>query len=100
MRQGDTATVQTTKGEQRAYTVAFVLAKTTMVADSVFLPRSVVDESAVARIGSAFVKADAGVDAAGLRTRWSRCSRTTRKCSCRTSVPTRGSRRRSRTPCC
>ncbi|MFJ6671547.1 ABC transporter permease [Actinosynnema sp. NPDC091369] len=69
VRQGDTATVQTTKGEQRAYTVAFVLAKTTVVADSVFLPRSAVDEFAVARIGSAFVKADAGVDVAGLRTR-------------------------------
>ncbi|WP_158851950.1 ABC transporter permease [Saccharothrix deserti] len=67
LRQGGTATVQTTKGEQRAYTVAFVLAKTTLVADSVFLPRSTADEFALAQVNTAFVKTDPGANVADVR---------------------------------
>ncbi|PSL56019.1 putative ABC transport system permease protein [Saccharothrix carnea] len=67
LRQGSSVVVQTTKGEQRTYTVAFVLAKSRVVNDAVFLPRSVVDELALAKISSAFVKADAGVDVGSLR---------------------------------
>ncbi|MFI9008996.1 ABC transporter permease [Actinosynnema sp. NPDC053489] len=67
LRQGDTATVQTTKGEQRTYAVAFVLAKTTVVTDAVFLPRSAVDGFALAQLNSAFVKAGPGVDVTALR---------------------------------
>ncbi|KOX27528.1 ABC transporter permease [Saccharothrix sp. NRRL B-16348] len=67
LRQGSTATVQTTKGEQRTYTVAFVLAKSRVLNEAVFLPESVVDEFALAQINTAFVKADPGVDAAEVR---------------------------------
>jgi putative ABC transport system permease protein len=67
LRQGSTATVQTTKGEQRTYTVAFVLAENRVFAEALFLPESVVDGFASAQITSAFVKADPGTDVTALR---------------------------------
>ncbi|MER5268344.1 FtsX-like permease family protein [Actinosynnema sp. NPDC002837] len=67
LKPGSTATVQTTKGGERTYTVAFVLAKNRMVTESVFLPESVVGEFALAQVNTAFVKADPGTDVAALR---------------------------------
>ncbi|MEU4443417.1 ABC transporter permease [Actinosynnema sp. NPDC050801] len=67
LRQGSTAAVQTTKGGQRTYTVAFVLAKSVVMTDAVILPRSAVDELALPQISSAFIKADPGVNVADLR---------------------------------
>lgn len=69
LRQGSTATVQTTKGEQRTYTVAFVLAESRVVDDVLFLPMSAVDGFALPQISSAFVKADQGADVADVRKR-------------------------------
>lgn len=69
LRQGSTATVQTTKGEQRTYTVAFVLAESRVVDDVLFLPMSAVDGFALPQISSAFVKADQDADVADVRKR-------------------------------
>lgn len=69
LRQGSTATVQTTKGEQRTYTVAFVLAESRVVDDMLFLPESAADGFALPQISSAFIKADQGADVADVRKR-------------------------------
>jgi putative ABC transport system permease protein len=67
--QGSTVTVQTAKGEQRTYTVAFVLAKNRVLNDAVFMPESALAGFTLPQINTAFIKADQGSDVTEVRKR-------------------------------
>ncbi|GAA3856857.1 ABC transporter permease [Saccharothrix violaceirubra] len=69
LKVGSTARLQTTKGEERTYTVAFVYAKSTLLSGTVVVPTAVAAEFGRDRITDAFVRVADGADAGAVRKR-------------------------------